>query len=116
MVDLANLSLKLIVLIVMLFGLLSLFIPAMPGLLVIWLAALAYGILTGFDWVSGGLFALITVLGITGSLADNVLMGTGARRVGASWLAIGLALAAGRWHRYSGHRWAGCWQRWQFCS
>lgn len=95
MVNLANLPLKLIVLIVMLFGLLSLFIPAMPGLLVIWLAALAYGILTGFDWVSGGLFALITVLGITGSLADNVLMGTGARRVGASWLAIGLALAAG---------------------
>ncbi len=95
MQEIGDMTLKIVVLAVMLFGLLSLFIPVMPGLAVIWLAALLYGLITGFDLVSGALFAVITLLAIAGSLADNVLMGTGARKVGASWLSISLALVGG---------------------
>ena len=49
-----------VVLAVMLFGLFSLFIPVLPGLVIIWVPTLVYGLLTGFNWVSGILFALIT--------------------------------------------------------
>jgi hypothetical protein len=38
----------------------------------------------------------MTVLMIAGSLIDNVIMGTRARQQGASWVAIGVALVAGR--------------------
>lgn len=73
----------------MLIGLLGLLVPAFPGLGVIWLAALVYGILSGgFDWVTGLLFTLITVLWLVGTFGDNVLMGAGARKGGAAWFSI----------------------------
>lgn len=95
MPEFGEMTLKIVVLAVMLFGLLSLFTLVIPGLTVMWLAALLYGLFEGFDWVSGALFAMITLLAIAGSLADNVLMGTGARKMGASWLSVGLALVGG---------------------
>jgi uncharacterized protein YqgC (DUF456 family) len=88
-------TLRLVVLAVMLFGLLGLAIPVLPGLVIIWVPALVYGILTGFNWLSGGLFAGMTVLMIIGNLVDNVIMGARAREQGASWLAIAVALTAG---------------------
>jgi len=88
-------ALNIIVLAVMLFGLFSLLIPVMPGLAIIWVPALVYGILTGFNLLSGVLFALMTVLMVVGNLADNFIMGKKARDQGASWLAIGVALVAG---------------------
>lgn len=86
---------RLVILAVMLFGLFSLLIPVLPGLVIIWVPALIYGLVTGFNWVSGIFFAVITLLMIAGSLVDNVIMGAKAREQGASWLAIGVALAAG---------------------
>lgn len=86
---------RLVILAVMLFGLLGLAIPVLPGLVIIWIPALVYGILTGFNWISGVLFALITILMIAGSLIDNVVMGAKAREQGASWLAIGVAIVLG---------------------
>lgn len=88
-------TLRLVVLAVMLFGLLGLVIPVLPGLVIIWIPALVYGILTGFNWTSGILFALMTILMVAGSLIDNVIMGARARQQGASWIAIGVALALG---------------------
>ena len=88
-------TLQIIVLAIMLFGLFGLIIPVLPGLVIIWVPALVYGILTGFTLLSGILFAVMTVLMIVGNLVDNVVMGTRARQQGASWLAIGVALAAG---------------------
>jgi uncharacterized protein YqgC (DUF456 family) len=88
-------TLQIVVLAVMLFGLFGLVIPVLPGLVIIWVPALVYGVLTGFTLLSGALFAAMTVLMIVGSLVDNVIMGTRARQQGASWLAIGVALAAG---------------------
>jgi uncharacterized protein YqgC (DUF456 family) len=84
-----------ILLFVMLFGLFSLMIPLMPGLVVIWVSILIYGIIDGFSVGSGIIFAIITVLMIVGNLLDNILMGTGARQQGASWGTILLALLGG---------------------
>ena len=89
----ANGALQAVVLAVMLFGLVSLIF--LPGLVIIWVAALVYGIVTGFTLTSGILFAVITILMIVGSLIDNVVMGAKAKQQGASWLAIGAALVGG---------------------
>lgn len=82
-------------LLIMLMGLVLLIIPIFPGITVIWLAALLYGIVTGFDTLAIVMLVLITLGMIAGISADNVLMGAGARRGGASWLTIGVALVAG---------------------
>lgn len=80
----------------MLVGLIGLLVPVFPGLLVIWLAALGYGIaFNAFSTLGIVLFVVISLLGIIGSLADNLMMGLGARKGGASWPTILVALAAG---------------------
>lgn len=76
-------------------GLLGLLLYIIPGLTVIWLAILAYGIVTGFTVRSGILFAVITLLMIGGNLIDNLFMGNEARKTGASWVSIVVALVAG---------------------
>lgn len=83
-------------LVIMLVGLFSLIIPGMPGLVVIWLAALVYAFITGFHaWWVIVIFVFLTLLMIVGNLADNVIMGASARDKGASWWAIGAAFLAG---------------------
>ena len=79
----------------MLFGLFGLVIPIFPGNVVMWLAALVYGLVFGFGRLGGILFAIITVLMLAAVMADNVLMGAKAREKGASWGSIILALVAG---------------------
>ena len=74
-----------LILVVMLVGLFGLIVPIFPGELIIWIAALLYGLINGFTGWGLFLFILITVFAIGGSLADNVLMGTQARKAGASW-------------------------------
>ncbi|HZW02693.1 MAG TPA: DUF456 domain-containing protein [Anaerolineaceae bacterium] len=95
MVDLGSAALQWIILSVMLFGLFSLLIPIIPGLVIIWVAGLVYGLVTGFTLTGGIIFAVMTILMIGGSLVDNVLMGASARKTGASWVSIIVALAAG---------------------
>lgn len=80
---------------VMAVGLIGLLFYIIPGLTIIWLAILAYGIVTGFTLYSGILFSVITLLMIGGNLIDNYFMGSEARKTGASWLAIVVALIAG---------------------
>lgn len=77
---------------VMLAGLAMLLLPILPGLWVMWLAALAYGIVHGFDTAGIILMVIITVLTVVGGLMDNIMMGAKARVSGASWLSIGVAL------------------------
>ena len=79
----------------MLFGLFGLIIPIFPGNVVMWLAALAYGLVFGFGRLGGVLFILITLLMLAAVSADNLLMGAKAREKGASWGSIILALVAG---------------------
>lgn len=82
-------------LLIMLIGLFGLLVPVFPGMLVMWLATLGYGILKGFSTLGIVLFILITLLMIAGMTVDNLLMGAGARKGGASWLTIGAMLVAG---------------------
>ncbi len=78
----------------MLVGLGVLVVPILPGLVIIWAAALGYGLYAGFGVLGWILFGLMTVLMIGGSFVDNLLMATSSRKEGASWLSIGLALLA----------------------
>ena len=82
-------------LIFMLVGLFGLIIPIFPGLVVIWLAALGFGLVVGFDAMGIFIFILITLGMVAGSLVDNFLMGAGARVGGASWLTIVVGIIAG---------------------
>ncbi len=88
-------AIQAIVFVVMLVGLSGLIIPVIPGLVIIWLAALGYGLVAGFGWLGWAAFALITVLMIAGSFVDEVLMNANARGRGASWFSLGVGLLAG---------------------
>lgn len=79
----------------MLVGLFGLIVPIFPGNVVMWVAALIYGLIFGFGRLGGILFAIISLLMLAAVLADNVLMGAKAREKGAAWSSILLALAAG---------------------
>lgn len=91
-VEIGLLTLQVVVLSVMLVGFLGLVFPILPGLTIIWLAALVYGVVTGFTWVSGVLFGVMTVFMLVGNVLDNFIMGASARQQGASWIAIAIAL------------------------
>ena len=82
-------------LVIMLLGLVLLIIPIFPGITVIWVAALLYGFVAGFDTLGIIVLVIITLGMIAGVSADNLLMGAGARQGGASWLTIIVALIAG---------------------
>lgn len=84
-----------ILLAIMLFGLFSLVIPVLPGLVIIWVPILVYAIVNGFTWVRVALLVAITGLMLFGNVVDNIIMGSRARQKGASWWAIALSLIAG---------------------
>ena len=79
----------------MLVGLFGLIVPIFPGNVVMWLAALVYGLVFGFGKLGGIMFAIITLLMLAAVSADNILMGAKAREKGADWGSIILALTAG---------------------
>lgn len=81
-----------ITLVVMLFGLFGSIIPILPGLVIIWVAALGYGIYMGFDTLGWIMFAILSVLMVIGELAEHVLMGTFAHKEGASWWVVLIVL------------------------
>ena len=87
-----DLIIKTFTLTFMLVGLLVL--PLLPGLVIIWVASLGYGLAAGFGTLGWIMFARITVLMLAGSVIDNVLMGTSAHKEGAPWWVILLAMVA----------------------
>ena len=86
------LLIKSITMTVMLAGLLVL--PLLPGLVIIWAAALGYGLAAGFGTLGWIMFAILTVLMIAGSVIDNILMGRSAHKEGAPWWVVLVALVA----------------------
>lgn len=95
MPDWANALSFWLTLLIMLGGLALLIVPIFPGITVIWLAAVIYGFVAGFDTLGIIMIVFITLGMIAGISADNVLMGAGALKGGASWLTIIVALVAG---------------------
>jgi hypothetical protein len=69
-------------------------VPILPGLVIIWVSALGYGIAAGFGVLGWVMFGLITVLMLAGSILDNVLMGAQAHKEGAPWWVVLIALAS----------------------
>ena len=70
--------------VVMLLGLAGVVLPALPGLTLIWLAALGYGLLAGWGASGPWLFGLITLLGLAGLGSELWVTSAGARVAGAS--------------------------------
>ena len=73
----------------------GLVVPVFPGLIVIWLLALLYGIVTGFGTLGTVIFVFITMLAVLGEITDNLLMSKKARQEGARWRSIAVAFIAG---------------------
>jgi len=88
-------TINILIILTMVVGQLGLIIPIFPGNVVIWVAALVYGIAFGFGRLGGILFGVITLLLLAAVTADNILMGAKAREKGADWGSIFAALAAG---------------------
>jgi uncharacterized protein len=75
-------------------GLLGTLLPLLPGLPIIWAAALVYGLVDGFGGVGSAAFALITLLAAAGIVAGLVLphRRVAARGAPFSTVAAGVAL------------------------
>jgi uncharacterized protein len=69
-------------------------IPILPGLVIIWAAALGYGIAAKFGTLGWIMFVLISVLMLGGSILDNVLMSTQAHKEGAPWWVVTIAMVS----------------------
>lgn len=79
-------------------GLLGLVVPVFPGLVIMWLGTLVYAILqntagnmTGWKWF---IFGIITLLMITGSVVDNLIIARKMRDKYVPWSSILFAFAA----------------------
>lgn len=80
---------------VMMVGVVFTVVPPIPGTLIIWGAAVGYGLTMGWEQLGWWTFALLTVLMLAGLVADFVGGQFGARIGGASCLAIVLGTLLG---------------------
>ncbi len=69
----------------MLLGLVGAVVPGLPGVPLIFLAALVYAYLNDFIPVGGWILALLGLFAVLALAADYVATSYGARRFGASW-------------------------------
>jgi uncharacterized protein len=90
--------LEMLTLFALIVGLLGLIVPIFPGLVVMWLGTLVYAILqnaagnmTGWKWF---IFGVITLLMITGSIVDNIIIARKMRDKYVPWSSILFAFAA----------------------
>jgi len=91
----SELLISIAIALIMLVGLVGIFIPFFPDLLLIWGAALGYGFI--LNWKADGLvyFVLITGLMLIGIFADFWMGSVGGKLGGASWKSIFLESIAG---------------------
>lgn len=90
--------LETLTLLALIVGLLGLIVPVFPGLVIMWLGTLVYALLqsasgdmTGWKWF---IFGVITLLMITGSIADNLIIARKMRDKYVPWSSILFAFAA----------------------
>jgi uncharacterized protein YqgC (DUF456 family) len=87
-----------VVVFLMFLGLAGVFLPLLPGIELVWLAALGYGIFHGFTWGGVLAFGVITLLLVAGLSSDIWITGLGLKSTGtslASMLLAALVLVAG---------------------
>ena len=75
-------------LIVMLVGVAGIFLPVVPGVALIWLAAVGYAVADGFTHLGPLALAALTLLGLLGVTAELWMSGLGGKVGGASWWSI----------------------------
>jgi uncharacterized protein YqgC (DUF456 family) len=88
-----------VVILGMLIGFFGLFLVFFPGLTVIWVSILIWGVFTRFNYAVGpwtftltvATFVIVTMLMLFGNILDNFFMAGNARKKGASWWAIALS-------------------------
>lgn len=80
---------------VMLVSLFAMLIPGVPGLVIIWAAALVFGLIVGFNWLGWVIIVPITILMIFGSVIDNLIQVKTTRDTGASLLSIIFGMITG---------------------
>jgi uncharacterized protein len=73
-----------LIIISLIVGLIGTLIPLLPGTLLMWLAILFYGLLYGFEVLTWGGFALISLIALVTGTADLWLTVIGAQKGGAS--------------------------------
>lgn len=73
-----------LVAIAMAVGIVGTVVPLLPGLLLVWGAALGYGFYDGFDGVAIAAFTLITLFGAAGMLAGWLVPQRAAGKAGAT--------------------------------
>jgi uncharacterized protein YqgC (DUF456 family) len=83
------------ILLSMLLALIGSLVPIFPGPTVLWGLSLLYGLLTGFDTRSYIFFGIISILGFTGTIIDNIITAGSAKLAGARWSSLILAIIAG---------------------
>lgn len=82
-----------VTLVVMVFGLLGTVLPGLPGVPLIFLSALVYAYLTGFEVVGAGILVLLGLFAALAFVSDFLATTYGARRFGASnWGTAGGAI------------------------
>ena len=86
--------LHIVTLVMMAGGLVSLLTFVIPGLTVIWISALVYGLASGFNTTAIIAFGVMTALMLFGNFVDQLVMGARARKSGATWLSIGVSMLA----------------------
>src|SRR5215211_1328750 len=80
-------------LVLMFVGLLGSVVPGLPGVTLIFLSALIYAVLTGFESVGAAILVVLFVLAALAFIADFFATTYGARRFGASnWGTVGGAV------------------------
>ncbi|NIS83436.1 MAG: DUF456 family protein [Anaerolineales bacterium] len=79
----------------MLLGLIGCVVPVLPDLILIWGAALGFGLAVGWGARGPWYFGLISLLGLLGAAAEVWVSGYGARKGGASIWAILTGMALG---------------------
>ncbi len=79
-----------VVAVVMVLGLMGVVLPVLPGLLLIWAAALFYGFMVGFGTIGWTVVAILTVLAGAGAIKSVVIPRRAAVKSGASgWAQFG---------------------------
>jgi uncharacterized protein YqgC (DUF456 family) len=79
-----------VVAVVMILGLMGVVLPVLPGLLLIWAAALFYGFMVGFGTLGWTVVALLSVLVVAGAVKSVMIPRRAAAASGASgWAQVG---------------------------
>lgn len=74
---------------------LGLIVPIFPGLNIMWVATLGWGIYKGLAFPGWLYLLILTILMVLGNLSDNVFINGKARLSGASWWSIIIGNIAG---------------------